>query len=124
MKRALKYILPLLCIVALLDGNAAPASGEPLGEYIASTVVDNAHITMDDAECVVARLATSVGGMQPVHKSSRQGSAGQHRCGAFVKANGVYCARLAVGISINLKCYGLQGSGTAHYLISLGKLII
>lgn len=73
MKSMLKYILPLLCFVALMNSSEATANGGDICKAMPEVMVttSNTCISTDDAECTPIRSTSSVNSGQRVQKNSR-----------------------------------------------------
>ena len=126
MKQALKYIVPFLCIVALLGSNDAAAGDCGIGEALPEVMVEagDACISTDEAECIPIRPTSSVNNGQRVQKSSRQHNTGQRRCGAFLKAGRMVHLRLYDNTYVNQYLRPTAFPFTAQRLISWGRLVI
>lgn len=126
MKRVLKYILPLLCFVALMGHNETVMSNETICEALPEVMVtaSDACISTDDAECIPIRPTSSVNGGQRVQKNSRQHHTSQRRCGAFLKVGRVIHLRLYDNTFVNQYLRPTAFPFTAQRLISWGRLVI
>ena len=126
MKSMLKYILPLLCFVALIGCNEEAVRSGDIGEAMPEmmTVAGDACISTDDAECIPIRPTSSVNSGQRVQKHSRQSHTSQRRCGTFLKAGRVVHLRLYDNTYINQHLRLTVSPFTVHRLISWGRLVI
>ena len=124
MKNVLKYILPLLFFVAFFNANDAEASSYGICETIVYTMVEDACISTNESECILARPTSSANGIQRVQKNSRQNNTNQRRCGAFLKAGRVVHPHLYDNKYINPNISPTTFPETVLLLINFGRLII
>ena len=126
MKSMLKYILPLLCFVALMNSSEATANGGDICKAMPEVMVttSNACISTDDAECTPIRPTSSVNNGQRVQKNSRHNNTSQRRSGAFLKAGRVVNLHLHDNTYTNQRLILTSFPFTAQRLISWGRLII
>ena len=123
MKHALKYIVPFLCIVALLGSNDAVAGDCGIGETMV-VAMNDACISTDESECIPIRPTSSVNSGQRVQKNSRQSNTSQRRYGTFLKAGRVMHLCLYDNTYVNQYLRPTAFPLTAHRLISWGRLVI
>lgn len=124
MRNVLKYILPLFCFVTLIDVNKAEASGNDISETIVYITLEDACISTNESECILARPTSSANGIQRVQKNSRQNNTNQRRCGAFLKAGRVVHPHLYDNKYINPNISPTTFPETVLLLINFGRLII
>lgn len=126
MRRMLKYLLPLVCVVAFC-GNADDSSADFVKDITGGLVLDAGSCDMafsaDEQEFCVPR-PTSIANTQRVQTLSRRADAGQRQGFSFIKAGKVINAG-TIFCSQNIYRFFPSGlSEPTHHLISLGKLII
>ena len=123
MKSALKYIVPLICFVALFGSNDATVNGQDICAAV-ETTMHCADPSVKDTECILSRTASAVNGAQRVSKNVRQSKPGQRRCSADLKASQAPTSFPTIWFNANPKPFLFSYFNSARRLISLGRLII
>ena len=126
MRRMLKYLLPLVCVVVFCD-NADDFFADVVQDVTDGFVWETGSCGMafsaDEQEFCVPR-PTGIANTQRVQTLSRRADAGQRQGFSFVKAGKVINAG-TIFCSQNIYRFFPSGlSEPTHRLISLGKLII
>ena len=126
MRRMLKYILPLICVVAFCgnaDDSFADVVQDIAGGFVLDAETGSMAFSADEQEFCVPR-PTGIANTQRVQTLSRRADAGQRQGFSFVKAGKVINAG-TIFCSQNIYRFFPSGlSEPTHRLISLGKLII
>ena len=126
MRRILKYLLPLVCIVAFCgnaDDSDADVLPEGLREFAVKADAGGFSFSASESEFCIPR-PTSIANTQRVQSVSRRGDSGPRHSFAFVKAGKVICTGTFISYQNNPKLFPSGLSESSHRLISLGKLII
>ncbi len=126
MRRMLKYLFPLVCIIAFCgsaDDCHSDLSDGGIGDFAVGTDSGGSSFAAAGSE-FCASFPNSLSGARRVNGVSRRGEPGQRHGFAFVKAGKV----VNVGISVRYqnipKIFPSGLSEPSHRLISLRKLII
>lgn len=126
MRRILKYLLPLICVVAFC-GNADDSFSDVIQDVAEGFVLDaqtgSMSFSADEQEFCVPR-PTSIANTQRVQTLSRRTDAGQRQGFSFVKAGKVINAGIVFCTQNICRFFPSGLSEPTHRLISLGKLII
>ena len=126
MRRMLKYLLPLVCVVVFCD-NADDSFADVVQDVTDGFVWETGSCGMtfsaDEQEFCVPR-PTSIANTQRVQTLSRRTDAGQRQSFSFVKAGKVINAGIVFCTQNVYRFFPSGLSEPTHRLISLGKLII